>query len=65
MATHSGILAWRLPTDRGKWQATVHGVAKSQPRLSDSTQHKGRGLPCALAGSWKGSLRERRAGAQS
>ena len=21
--------------DRGAWQATVHGVAKSQPRLSD------------------------------
>ena len=23
------------PTDRGAWQATVHGVAKSQTRLSD------------------------------
>ena len=30
MATHSNILAWRIPTDRGAWQATVHGVAKSQ-----------------------------------
>ena len=28
MATHSGILAWRIPTDRGAWQATVHGVAE-------------------------------------
>ena len=28
MATHSGILAWRIPMDRGAWQATVHGVAK-------------------------------------
>ena len=26
MATHSGILAWRIPMDRGAWQATVHGV---------------------------------------
>ena len=34
MATHSSILAWRLPTDRGAWQATVHGVAKSQTQLS-------------------------------
>ena len=29
MATHSSILAWRIPTDRGGWQATVHGVTKS------------------------------------
>ena len=29
-ATHSSILAWRLPTDRVAWQATVHGVTKSQ-----------------------------------
>ena len=25
------------PMDQGAWQATVHGVAKSQTRLSDST----------------------------
>ena len=30
MATHSSILAWRIPMDRGGWWATVHGVAKSQ-----------------------------------
>jgi len=30
MATHSSILAWRIPVDRGAWWATVHGVAKSQ-----------------------------------
>ena len=35
MATHSNILAWRIPMDRGAWQATVCGVAKSQTRLSD------------------------------
>ena len=34
MATHSNILAWRIPTDRGSWWALVHGV-KSQMRLSD------------------------------
>ena len=30
MATHSNILAWRIPTDRGAWRAIVHGVAGSQ-----------------------------------
>ena len=34
MATYSSILAWRIPMDRGAWRATVHGVAKSQTRLS-------------------------------
>ena len=34
MATHSSILAWRIPMDRGAWGSTVHGVAKSQTRLS-------------------------------
>ena len=33
MATHSSVLAWRIPTDRGARWATVHGVAKSQTRL--------------------------------
>ena len=33
MATHSRILAWNNPMDRGGWQATVHGVAKSQSGL--------------------------------
>ena len=30
MATHSSILAWRIPIDGGVWQATVQEVAKSQ-----------------------------------
>ena len=34
MATHSSILAWRVPVDRGAWRATVHGAAKSWTRLS-------------------------------
>ena len=29
-AIHSSILPWRIPMDRGAWQATVHEVAKSQ-----------------------------------
>ena len=39
MATHSSILAWRIPMDRGAWRATVCGVAKSQTQLSDLAQH--------------------------
>ena len=35
LATRSGILAWRIPMNREAWQATVHGVAKSQTRLSN------------------------------
>jgi len=32
-ATHSSILAWRIPMDRGAWWATVHRVAKNQRQL--------------------------------
>ena len=30
MATHSSILVWRSPMDRGTWWSVVHGVTKSQ-----------------------------------
>ena len=30
MTTHSSILAWRIPMDRGVWRATIHGVAKNR-----------------------------------
>ena len=29
MATHSIILAWRIPMGREAWQDTVHGVTES------------------------------------
>ena len=29
MATHTSILVWIIPMERGAWQAIVHGVAKS------------------------------------
>ena len=35
IATRSSIPAWRIPMDRGAWQATGHGVAESQTQLSD------------------------------
>ena len=30
IATHSSILAWRIPMDREAWWATVHRVVQSQ-----------------------------------
>ena len=29
VATHSSILAWRIPVDRGAWWAIVYKVTKS------------------------------------
>ena len=34
MATHSSVLAWRIPMDRGIWWVTAHEVANSWTRLS-------------------------------
>ena len=28
MATHSSILGWKNPTDRGAWWTAVHGIAE-------------------------------------
>ena len=28
IATHSSILAWRIPKDREAWQAIVHGITE-------------------------------------
>ena len=35
MAAHSSILAWKIPMDRGAWQAIVHAVSKNQTQLRD------------------------------
>ena len=35
MATHSSILVWRIPKDRGGLKGYIHGVVKIQTRLSD------------------------------
>ena len=42
METHSSILAWRIPMDRGACQATAHRVAKSWAQLKqfNKAQHK-------------------------
>ena len=33
MATHSSVLAWRIPGTGGAWRAAVYGVAQSRTRL--------------------------------
>ena len=33
MATHSSVLAWRMPGTGGAWWSTVYGVAQSWTRL--------------------------------
>ena len=38
-ATHSSILTWRIPMDRGAWWATVHRVAESQTQLNQLSTH--------------------------
>ena len=35
IATHSSILAWRIPMDRRVWRAIVHGVAESRTQLNN------------------------------
>ena len=33
MATHSSVLAWRIPGGQGAWWAAICGVAQSRTRL--------------------------------
>jgi len=35
MATHSSILAWKIPMDRGAWLATLYVVTKNWILLND------------------------------
>ena len=53
MATHSSILAWKVPIDGGAWQATVHGVTESWTGLSDWAQHNTAVVTCCPLGLQK------------
>ena len=39
MATHFGILAWRVPWTEEPWGAAVHRVAKSWAQLKQLNMH--------------------------
>ena len=47
MGTHFSILTWRIPMDRGVWEATIHSVPKSRTWLKQLSMH---------AGTWEGRL---------
>ena len=38
MATHSSILAWRIPMDRGAWWGTDHGIV-TESDMTEATEH--------------------------
>ena len=38
MATHSSILAWRIPGTGEAWWAAVYGVTQSQTRLKQQKE---------------------------
>ena len=50
-ATHSSILAWEIPMDRGAWWAAVHGIEKSQTglRMSERARKWGRMISCSTS----------------
>ena len=48
IATHSSILAWRIPMDKGASRATVHGVTKSQTWLKRLSMHTHHSLSSSL-----------------
>ena len=53
MATHSSILAWRIPMDRGSWQVTIHRATKSKILLKQlNTAH------ITLIQPWPNQVRE-------
>ena len=59
MATHSNVLAWRIPMNREAWQATVYRVTKNCKRLSTEGRVQGRrprihGVKLAQAQQWEG-----------
>ena len=40
MATHSSMLAWKIPMDSAAWWATVHGVSESDMTEQLSTAQR-------------------------
>ena len=60
MAPHSSTLAWKKSYGRRNLEAAVHGVAKSQTRLSDFTftfmhwRRKWQPIPVFLPGESQG-----------
>ena len=47
MTTHSGILAWEIPMDRGAWWATDHGSQRVRHNLATKNTVKTISAPLA------------------
>ena len=52
MATHSVILAWRVPLDKGAWWSAVHRVTESDTTEATSHTPAGRGHKPRRAGGF-------------
>ena len=48
MVTHSSILDWRIPMDRGAWWATGHEITKSQTQLKQLKTNNRNQISCPL-----------------
>ena len=46
MATHSSVLAWRIPRDGGAWWAAIYGVAQSQTQLKGLSSSSSSSIGC-------------------
>ena len=56
MATHSSVLAWIIPMDRGAWWDVVRRVAKSWTRLKQLSTHASLRLMATLNSLSAGSF---------
>ena len=55
VATHSSVLAWKIPVDKGAWWAPVHGVTELDmtERLSTAQHNQNVAFLClGKASSW-------------
>ena len=60
MATHSVILAWRVPLDKGAWWSAVHRVTESDTTEATSHTPAGRGHKPRRAGGFLKPEEEKR-----
>ena len=49
MATHSSVLAWRIPGTGGAWWAAIYGVAQSRTRLKRLSSSSSLRVMCIIS----------------
>ena len=55
MATHSGVLAWRIPGTGGAWWAAVYGVTQSRTGLKRLSSSSSKGIAATDSDASDGS----------